>query len=405
MDPRTYRVISVAAPTDEEKVQHYLWRFWRHVPRAGYVTLYDRSWYGRVLVERVEGFARPEEWGRSYLEITTSSSSSSPAGSCSPSSGCTSTTRSSCGASRSGRRWPEAPQDRPEDWRNREKWDRYEEAVSDMIARTSTAQAPWTLVAANDKRWPGPGRRVALRPGWRRRSAAEAAAMAHTCPWWFGYSSSSRSAGSPRARPGSSGRCRRGHGGRGARLRDGLLHPSTSCAWWAPGPGGRHRSPGEDVVWPRPARGPRRAEERSTRGWPSRPPSALDDLAGPGRFRARYYVVHELRDPAGFFAELAAALRPEGSVLVVEPPLHVSRQAFAESLRRRRGGRAFASPPGPGSAPTRRPLLVRSEATGCEEAQAVDVWGRRRETRSGGSLGVAERPEIRPRNLIRFEPA
>ena len=69
MDPRTYRVISVAAPTDEEKAHHYLWRFWRQVPRAGYVTVYDRSWYGRVLVERVEGFARPDEWRRAYLEI------------------------------------------------------------------------------------------------------------------------------------------------------------------------------------------------------------------------------------------------------------------------------------------------------------------------------------------------
>ena len=69
MDPRTYRVISVAAPTDEEKAHHYLWRFWRHVPRAGSVTVYDRSWYGRVLVERVEGFARREEWSRAYLEI------------------------------------------------------------------------------------------------------------------------------------------------------------------------------------------------------------------------------------------------------------------------------------------------------------------------------------------------
>ena len=69
IDPRTYRVISIAAPTDEEKAHHYLWRFWRHIPRAGYVTIYDRSWYGRLLVERVEGYARPEEWGRAFLEI------------------------------------------------------------------------------------------------------------------------------------------------------------------------------------------------------------------------------------------------------------------------------------------------------------------------------------------------
>jgi len=69
MDARLYRVIPIAAPTDEEKGHHYLWRFWRHIPRAGYTTIYDRSWYGRVLVERVEGFAKPREWLRSYQEI------------------------------------------------------------------------------------------------------------------------------------------------------------------------------------------------------------------------------------------------------------------------------------------------------------------------------------------------
>jgi polyphosphate:AMP phosphotransferase len=153
MDPRTYRVISVAAPTDEEKAHHYLWRFWRHVPRAGYVTIYDRSWYGRVLVERVEGFARPEEWSRAYLEINDFEQQLVSHGVV------------------LAKYWLHVdPQEQlrrfeerervawkkhkigPEDWRNREKWDAYEEAVEDMIARTSTRQAPWTLVAANDKR-------------------------------------------------------------------------------------------------------------------------------------------------------------------------------------------------------------------------------------------------------------
>jgi polyphosphate kinase 2 (PPK2 family) len=69
LDARVYRVVPIAAPSDEERAQHYLWRFWRHIPRAGLVTIFDRSWYGRVLVERVEGFARPDEWGRAYLEI------------------------------------------------------------------------------------------------------------------------------------------------------------------------------------------------------------------------------------------------------------------------------------------------------------------------------------------------
>jgi polyphosphate kinase 2 (PPK2 family) len=154
MDPRTYRVISVAAPTDEEKARHYLWRFWRHVPRAGYVTVYDRSWYGRVLVERVEGFARPEEWSRAYLEINDFEQQLAAHGTV------LAKFWMQVDAEEQLRRFRDresVPWKRhkigPEDWRNREKWGAYEEAVADMIARTSTTHAPWTLVAANDKRW------------------------------------------------------------------------------------------------------------------------------------------------------------------------------------------------------------------------------------------------------------
>jgi polyphosphate:AMP phosphotransferase len=153
MDPRTYRVISVAAPTDEEKAHHYLWRFWRHVPRAGYVTVYDRSWYGRVLVERVEGFARPDEWSRAYLEINDFEQQLVSHGTVLAKYWLHVDPREQL------RRFHEREKVAwkkhkigPEDWRNREKWDAYEEAVEDMIARTSTTQAPWTLVAANDKR-------------------------------------------------------------------------------------------------------------------------------------------------------------------------------------------------------------------------------------------------------------
>jgi polyphosphate:AMP phosphotransferase len=152
MDPRTYRVISVAAPTDEEKAHHYLWRFWRHAPRAGYVTLYDRSWYGRVMVERVEGFARAEEWSRAYLEINDFEHQLIGHGIV------LAKFWLHVDAKEQLRRFKEREtvawkrhKIGPEDWRNREKWDAYEEAVSDMIARTSTAEAPWTLVAANDK--------------------------------------------------------------------------------------------------------------------------------------------------------------------------------------------------------------------------------------------------------------
>lgn len=154
MDARLFRVISIAAPTDEEKAQHYLWRFWRHLPRAGFVTLYDRSWYGRVLVERVEDFASHEEWMRAYSEINEFEEQLCEHGVVLL------------------KFWLHLSQDEQlrrfeerkttpwkhhkiteEDWRNRQRWGEYEEAVNDMVARTSTEYAPWTLVAAEDKRW------------------------------------------------------------------------------------------------------------------------------------------------------------------------------------------------------------------------------------------------------------
>jgi polyphosphate:AMP phosphotransferase len=153
MDPRLYRVISVAAPTDEERAHHYLWRFWRHLPRAGRVTVYDRSWYGRVLVERVEGFASDEAWRRAYLEINDFEQQLAEAGvvlakfwlHISP--------------EEQLRRFEERQSTEykrhkitDEDWRNREKWGAYHQAVNEMVVRTSTRAAPWTLVSGNDKR-------------------------------------------------------------------------------------------------------------------------------------------------------------------------------------------------------------------------------------------------------------
>lgn len=154
IDARLYRVISVAAPTDEEKNHHYLWRFWRHIPRAGYFTIYDRSWYGRVLVERVEGFAEGHEWQRSFQEINDFESQLTESGiilnkywlHISP--------------EEQLRRFKEREQIpwkqhkiTDEDWRNRDRWDDYTAAINDMIARTSTANAPWHLIPANDKRY------------------------------------------------------------------------------------------------------------------------------------------------------------------------------------------------------------------------------------------------------------
>ena len=152
MDARLYRVIPIAAPTDEEKGHHYLWRFWRHIPRAGYTTIYDRSWYGRVLVERVEGFANADEWLRSYQEINEFEEHLTDHG--------MTLFKFWIHISQEEqlRRFKEREEDprkqhkiTTEDWRNREKWDDYKTAVNEMVAHTSTGRTPWTLVSGNDK--------------------------------------------------------------------------------------------------------------------------------------------------------------------------------------------------------------------------------------------------------------
>ena len=152
LDARCYTNVPVAAPTEEERAQPYLWRFWRHIPRHGRFTFFDRSWYGRVLVERVEGFCSEADWMRAYSEINDFEGA----------------------LLRHGvvvvKFWLAISKDEQfrrfkarekvafkrfkitaEDWRNRKKWDAYEIAVCDMVDRTSTALAPWTLVAANNK--------------------------------------------------------------------------------------------------------------------------------------------------------------------------------------------------------------------------------------------------------------
>jgi polyphosphate:AMP phosphotransferase len=153
LDARLYRVIPIAAPTDEERAHHYLWRFWRHVPPGGSFTIYDRSWYGRVLVERVEGFAKEEEWKRAYLEINDFEAQLVESGIA------LSKLWLHISPEEQLRRFREREQVEwkkhkitDEDWRNREKWDAYEVAIDEMVARTSTHDAPWTLVPATDKK-------------------------------------------------------------------------------------------------------------------------------------------------------------------------------------------------------------------------------------------------------------
>jgi polyphosphate kinase 2 (PPK2 family) len=143
----------VAAPTDEEKAHHYLWRFWRHLPRAGRVTVYDRSWYGRVLVERVEGFAAETEWRRAYLEINEFEQQLTEAGVVIVKlwlhvSQEEQLRRFEHRKSTANKQHKNTDEDR----RKRAKWGAYHEAVNEMVVRTSTRFAPWTLVAGNDKK-------------------------------------------------------------------------------------------------------------------------------------------------------------------------------------------------------------------------------------------------------------
>ena len=153
VDARLFRVIPIAAPTDEERAHHYLWRFWRHIPRHGNLTIYDRSWYGRVLVERVEGFAKPPEWRRAYAEINDFERELTDDGVC------LSKFWLQISHAEQLLRFKERAKVAykqhkitEEDWRNRKKWDAYAAAVDEMVARTNTENAPWTLVAADDKK-------------------------------------------------------------------------------------------------------------------------------------------------------------------------------------------------------------------------------------------------------------
>ena len=152
IDARSCQVIPIAAPTEEERAQHYLWRFWRHLARRGRMTIFDRSWYGRVLVERVEGFASEHDWMRAYAEINRFETQLIAHGIVLVKYWIHITKEEQLARFRARqragyKRWKLTD----EDWRNRKQWAAYEQAVNDMVERTSTRQAPWTIVEANDK--------------------------------------------------------------------------------------------------------------------------------------------------------------------------------------------------------------------------------------------------------------
>jgi polyphosphate:AMP phosphotransferase len=152
LDARRYNVIPIAAPTDEERAQPYLWRFWRHVPRRGQFVIYDRSWYGRVLVERVEGFATEEQWTRAYREINDFEEQLADYGIVLVKLWLAITKDEQMKRFKEREVTPHKQfKITDEDWRNRKKWDDYVVAASDMIDRTSSSIAPWTIIEANDK--------------------------------------------------------------------------------------------------------------------------------------------------------------------------------------------------------------------------------------------------------------
>ena len=152
MDPRGFTVNTTAAPNDYEKAHHYLWRFWKNVPKKGHVAVYDRTWYGRVMVERIEGFCTKKEWQRAFKEINDMEAQFVQSGAI------VLKVWMQIDKEEQRKRFEERQKNpekqwkiTEEDWRNRDKWDAYEEAVNEMLIRTSTPEAPWVIVEGNCK--------------------------------------------------------------------------------------------------------------------------------------------------------------------------------------------------------------------------------------------------------------
>lgn len=154
LDPRGFTVVPIASPTPEEKAHHHLWRFWKNLPKAGDITVFDRTWYGRVMVERLEGFCTEAQWKRSYEEMNLFEKALCDEGAIvckfwlqiSPEE---QLKRFERRQNNPEKQWKITE----EDWRNREKWPQYEEAVNDMLKKTNTAYAPWTVVEADSKHY------------------------------------------------------------------------------------------------------------------------------------------------------------------------------------------------------------------------------------------------------------
>ena len=154
LDPRGYEVHPIASPEPHEKARHYLWRFWNRLPKTGHIAIFDRTWYGRVMVERLEGFCSENDWQRAYVEIKEFEKELADWNAVIVKFWVqidkdTQLARFKERENTPEKRWKITD----EDWRNREKWDLYEEAVNEMLQKTNTAYAPWHILESNDKKY------------------------------------------------------------------------------------------------------------------------------------------------------------------------------------------------------------------------------------------------------------
>lgn len=154
LDPRGYEVHPIASPEPHEKARHYLWRFWTRLPKDGHIAIFDRTWYGRVMVERLEGFCSENDWKRAYNEMNEFEKELSDWGAVIIKFWVqidkdTQLARFNDRQNNPEKQWKITD----EDWRNREKWDQYEEAVNEMLKKTSTAYAPWHILESVDKKY------------------------------------------------------------------------------------------------------------------------------------------------------------------------------------------------------------------------------------------------------------
>ena len=154
LDPRGFEVHPIASPEPHEKARHYLWRFWNRLPKTGHIAVFDRTWYGRVMVERLEGFCRENDWQRAYNEINEFERELADWGAVIIKFWVqidkdTQLARFNERQNTPAKQWKITE----EDWRNREKWDLYEGAVNEMLQKTNTTYAPWHILESNDKRY------------------------------------------------------------------------------------------------------------------------------------------------------------------------------------------------------------------------------------------------------------